>query len=271
VTAPLISIIVATYESATSIAACLESVVTQQFTDYELLVVDGGSQDGTVEIIQRYHPHIRWWVSEPDGGVYDAWNKALAQVRGEWFGFLGSDDQLAGPHVLGQLAVQLRAAEPQTDLIYGQVDLRAQGRLVMRLGQPWRSPWVWPWTQLDMVLPLAHPMAMHRQRVIERYGRFDTDFHIAGDTDYILRLTRTGPTPRFLPLLLVEMDSGGLSTQPERVTRLLEEMARIRRRYALPLGLGWHLFRWRTLLRGRIEGGRFHWLLAYYRRLRNTL
>jgi len=100
---PRLSIVLATWQAASSLDACLRSTVEQSFVDWELLVVDGASTDGTVDVIRRFEDHIAWWHSEKDDGIYDAWNKGLAHARGEYVCFIGADDKWADAASLSRL------------------------------------------------------------------------------------------------------------------------------------------------------------------------
>ena len=88
------SIIIATYNAAKYLETALQSVFSQTVNDYELILIDGGSKDGTVEIIKKHQDRIAYWVSEKDQGIYDAWNKGVEQAKGDWVLFIGSDDTL---------------------------------------------------------------------------------------------------------------------------------------------------------------------------------
>ena len=90
--APRLSIVIATWNAARTFEQCLLSITGQAFTDWELLVADGGSTDGTVDLIRKYEDRIAWWQSQRDGGIYDAWNQAIPHARGEYVCFLGADD-----------------------------------------------------------------------------------------------------------------------------------------------------------------------------------
>lgn len=97
---PKVSIIVAVYNRVAEISECLDSVIGQSFKSWELVVIDGGSNDGTVEVINAYAEHIRYFHTGPDSGIASAWNHALEHVSGEWYLFLGSDDRLHDKDVL---------------------------------------------------------------------------------------------------------------------------------------------------------------------------
>jgi glycosyltransferase involved in cell wall biosynthesis len=91
---PLISIVTLTYNSEKTLERTIQSVISQQFNNYEYLIIDGNSSDSTLDIIEKYKEYLSYWISEPDNGIYDAMNKSLNYVRGQWILFLGSDDIL---------------------------------------------------------------------------------------------------------------------------------------------------------------------------------
>ena len=113
---PLISIVTVVLNGAQTLEKSMQSVFQQKFNDYEYIVIDGGSSDGTLEILQKYDRHITYWLSEPDKGVYDAMNKAIKIAQGEWIYFLGADDYLTCD--LGEIAEYLK--DKQT-IYYGDV------------------------------------------------------------------------------------------------------------------------------------------------------
>ncbi|MEZ5504306.1 MAG: glycosyltransferase [Halioglobus sp.] len=135
---PKISIIIATYNSEATLERALKSVVSQEFDAKELLVVDGASTDGTLDIIGQYQKNMHWWITEKDTGVYDAWNKALQHANGEWVYFLGSDDYLWDSQVLTQAAWALDASGARTRIAYGQVAFTTKKSAVIGMaGEPW--------------------------------------------------------------------------------------------------------------------------------------
>ena len=102
--APLISIIVAVFNGKETLQQCIDSVAQQTYQNKELIVIDGGSNDGTLDLLNQNSSRLTW-LSEPDSGVYSAWNKGLARAKGEWVCFLGADDFLWDANVLEQMAV----------------------------------------------------------------------------------------------------------------------------------------------------------------------
>jgi glycosyltransferase involved in cell wall biosynthesis len=121
---PLISIITVVLNAAGTLERTIESVVRQSFANYEFLVIDGGSTDGTLEVVRKYESSITYWCSEPDRGLYDAMNKGVRAAKGQWLLFLGADDILVGP--LSEIAPLL--SESNT-IYYGDVYMPARGRV----------------------------------------------------------------------------------------------------------------------------------------------
>lgn len=91
---PLISIIIVTYNAAGVLKPCLESIIAQSIKAIEIIIADGGSNDGTIDLLKEYDSFITKWVSEPDKGIYDAMNKAVKMTSGKWLYFMGADDRL---------------------------------------------------------------------------------------------------------------------------------------------------------------------------------
>ncbi len=214
------SVIVATLNSAGTLAACIDSVSAQEGVSVELLVIDGGSTDGTVQILEAKDDSIAYWKSAPDRGVYSAWNKALGRATGRWVCFLGSDDRFAGPEVLKRLA---EAGERDAaDLVCSRVRYERSektGNLV--IGQPWS------WRKMSSFMCVAHPGLLHRRELFSRFGPFSEEFRIAGDYEFLLRL---GPdaTTAFVDEVTVEVGGAGLSSDGLRV---LTEMRLVQARH----------------------------------------
>jgi glycosyltransferase involved in cell wall biosynthesis len=217
---PSVSVIVATLDAAGTLAACIDSVSAQEGVSVELLVIDGGSTDGTVQILGEHGEAIAYWVSEPDRGVYHAWNKALERATGAWICFLGADDRLAGPGTLKNL---VEAGERElADLVCSRIRYprsEKDGSLV--IGQPWS------WRKMSSFMCVAHPGLLHRRDLFSRFGRFSEQYRIAGDYEFLLRL---GPdvTAAFVEEVSVEAGGAGLSSDSSQV---LMEMRLVQARH----------------------------------------
>jgi glycosyltransferase involved in cell wall biosynthesis len=227
----MISIVIPAYESAHTIAATLDSVRCQTFRDYEVLITDDASSDGTLEICRRYareHPEMRIsTVSIPHSGVAAARNHALARASGEYVSFLDSDDRWM-PEKLDQVAA-LIGRNSQADLIYHDV------MFIARDGRRWRDssgpPPSDPYRRLLLGSNfLATTSVTVRRSCVAAAGGFDCnpDFEICEDYDLWIRLARAGAKFAYIPATLAEivrMDSS-LSSN---VTRHMRNRLNVRR------------------------------------------
>ena len=217
---PSVSVIVAALNSAATLPRCIDSVSNQEGVATELIVIDGGSSDGSTEILEAKGGLIAYRESEPDRGVYHAWNKALRRATGTWVCFLGADDRLAEPTTLKSL---VEAGErEEADLVCSRVRYEASeksGDLV--IGQPWS------WSKMTSFMCVAHPGLLHRRTLFERFGEFSEEYRIAGDYDFLLRL---GPntTAAFVDQATVNVGGTGLSSD---TADTLKEMRLIQSRH----------------------------------------
>lgn len=211
-----VSIITAVYNAAPTLEACLLSVRNQSHRDIEHIVIDGGSTDGSLEILQRHSSLLAYWVSEPDNGVFDAWNKGLSAATGEWIAFLGAEDVLFPNAVSQYLAV------------CGGTDAQYVSSLVryIRPGLPDKiigRPWSWPAFQRKMIT--AHVGSLHRFDLFSKYGNYDTSYKIVGDYELLLR-PGNKLTALFLDQVTAAMLAGGNSDRFPALTEA--RLAKIR-------------------------------------------
>lgn len=198
---PRLSIVIATYNAASTLQQCLSSVARQTFTARELIVVDGGSVDSTVEIVRRNSAHLAYWHSRPDKGIYDAWNQALDRARGEYVCFLGADDMFHSPDTVATIFEA--AGEREYDLITGR------GRLIDAAGAHEFGK-AWNHRKVERRMTICHPGTLHRRDLFERFGRFDTRYKIAADYDFLLRLPADLRTLH-LDRVIADLADGGIS------------------------------------------------------------
>jgi len=176
-----VSVVVPSYNHAQFIRATLESVLTQDHHDTEVLVHDGASSDGTVSILQSYAEKIDF-VSEKDAGQADAINKGLQRATGEILGYLNSDD-IYYPHAL-QRIVDYFDTHPDCLALYGDAHhLHADGSIM----EPYYTE-KWSYPRLLQICYLCQPAVFWRREVMERFGLFDATLHYALDYDYWLRV-----------------------------------------------------------------------------------
>lgn len=215
-----ISVITVCFNSESTIVDTLRSVDEQKYKDVEHIVIDGGSQDGTVKLVKSFGRPGIVVKSEPDQGIYDAMNKGLELATGDVIGFLNADDVYSGDDVLGRIATIMKIGG--ADALYGDVEFVHQSRLdkpVRRYKsdrfRPDRIAYGW--------MP-AHPGLYLRRDIFERYGNFRKDYRIAGDFEFIARIfTTANLSYQYLPATLVRMRTGGVSTSGFRNTLLLNQ------------------------------------------------
>ncbi len=230
VVSPLISIVIATCNSKATLQQCIDSVVQQAYPYKELIIIDGGSKDGTVELLETNNHKIRYWISEPDSGIYHAWNKALSRARGEWICFLGADDFLWNATVLIRIDEQLKALSPSIRVVYGQNMLvNRNGESLYPMGESWDTVKAQFWA--SMCLP--HPGMMHHRSLFEEHGPFNESFRIAGDYEMLLRELKHADA-MFIPnLIIAGVRQGGLSSRPDAALNVLSESRRAQRMHGM--------------------------------------
>ena len=227
---PRISIIVAVKNGISTIERCIKSTTEQTFTERELIVIDGGSTDGTVDVLRRHDRDLAVWQSEPDRGLYHAWNKGIACATGDWICFLGADDRFHDCRVLSQVAERLARLSPSQTLAYGRILLVSEAGLpVGELGAPWETL---ASKFRNGLMRVPHPGLMHRREVFDR-GLFDDSFRMAADYDLLLREVLLS-TPVFMPDLTVAVvQKGGISDVRRHRLQLLLETQRARNKNGL--------------------------------------
>ncbi len=205
-----VTIITVCYQSAHTLRDAIDSVLCQQGVDIEFVVVDGRSSDGTVELLKEYGSRITRWVSEPDGGIYDAMNKGVSMATGDLIGFLHADDLLAHSRIIADMLdiVEKNNADViYGDLVYVQKDNPAQ---IVRY---WKSkPFVLSLLRKGWMPP--HPTVYIRKELFDKTGFFNVTYRISADYDFLLRLLST-PSIRvaYLPQIVVRMRVGGASNR----------------------------------------------------------
>lgn len=208
-----ISIITAAYNSAATLGDTMRSVLSQSYEDWEHIVVDGGSKDGSVELIREMEPQYGGrlrWVSEPDRGIYDAMNKGIAMATGDVVGILNSDDFYTASDILERVAKEMEADEG-IDAVYGDIHFVNDADLD-RCVRYYSSKGFRRW-KMWMGYQPAHPSFYCRRRVYEQIGGFDTAFKVGADFEHLLRSIYVNRiNVRYIPLDFVTMRTGGAST-----------------------------------------------------------
>lgn len=221
-----ITLITVCRNSVKTIRDAIESVLAQKGADCEYLVVDGGSTDGTVDIIRGYESKFAGrmrWISEKDCGMYDAINKGIRMASGDVVGILNADDVLDGDDVISHVAAQFEHT-PDVEGLYGNV------RFVDELGGPtvrvcfarfWK-PWMLQWGYMP-----PHPAIFIRRECFEKWGMYvpeRTEYRIAADYELLIRFFRVNRMrSRYMPICTTVMRTGGVSTKDVEARKRLNE------------------------------------------------
>lgn len=208
-----ISIITVCFNSRSTIEDTILSIAAQNHRDVEYIIIDGGSTDGTVELIKKHADKIVKWVSEPDKGIYDAMNKGIKLASGEIIGTLNADDVYANEHVIDQIAAVFN--DPSVDACYG--DLVYVKKLNLnKIVRFWSAGPYFPRAFSTGWCP-PHPTFFVRRNIYEKHGRFDLDFSLAADFELMLRfIEKKLVNTVYIPSVLVKMRLGGATNRSLR-------------------------------------------------------
>jgi len=205
--APRVSIVTACYNAAATLERTIQAVLAQTWLDLEFIVIDGGSTDGTLDIIRKYQDRIAFWRSEPDGGIADAFNKGVAGATGTYIGFVNADDWPEPDNAA--LAVEILQAHPEAAFAYGDVTIHRQGVAVYRHtgSADYKQGFGLSMGRLN------HPTLICRREMFVRIGPFDTRYRIAMDFDWLARLHRAGFYGLYDSRIQGHMETGGASVR----------------------------------------------------------
>lgn len=225
---PRISILTATFNAAKQLPYTIRSLQKQTYRIFEWIVVDGNSTDGTQALLTEAHDLICRCISEPDRGIYDAWNKGCALARGEWLLFLGAGDELATPQTMAASIKKLDAVDPQTMLVYGRQTLLSPVKRtpIETLGTPWEAMKD-KWEIGRPALP-PHGATFHHRHLFSGTRPFDLRFPIASDSHFLLRAIQLYE-PLFIPIEVTRSPIGGISLQLASARQVGREIAAINR------------------------------------------
>lgn len=205
-----VSVITVAYNSAKTIRDTIDSVLSQSYEDIEYIVIDGGSKDGTQDIVRSYGSEISHFISEPDKGIYDAMNKGVSMATGDVIGILNSDDVYQDDKVIADVVSEFKSSP--IDCVYGDlvyVDETDLNRVIRywKSGQYHRKAFVNGW------MP-PHPTFFTTRTSYKAFGLYDTEFRSAADYELMLRfLYKNYCSASYIDRVLVRMRAGGQSNE----------------------------------------------------------
>ena len=200
---PNISIITATYNRAQTLEISILSVLNQNYPRLEYIIIDGGSTDGSVEIIKKYEKHLSYWVSEPDKGIADAWNKGIIKSTGDIISMLNSDDWYE-PGIFSKVATIFQR-NPFLDIVHGNVRYW-QNSKNLYIKKPYLEPkFIWKF------MPYLFPSCFIKKSLYDEYGLFDTSYKVCMDYELMMRFFTKGRNFLYVDEVMANFELGGLS------------------------------------------------------------
>ncbi|MDA8174588.1 MAG: glycosyltransferase family 2 protein [Nitrospiraceae bacterium] len=199
-----VSIITITFNSKRYLEQTIQSVLDQDYPDIEYIIVDGGSTDGTLDIIRKYENRISTWISEPDKGIADAMNKGIKMASGNIIGIIHADD-FYEPEAIKAVA-EIFSKDPSIGLVHGDLRFWNPGETASAIDKPPATEKT-AWKRM----PAWHPTVFVRRGIYEKFGLFDISYKIAMDHELLLRFLKAGVRFFYSGLVLANMRTTGVS------------------------------------------------------------
>jgi glycosyltransferase involved in cell wall biosynthesis len=196
---PKVTVVTVTYNAEQYLEQTIKSVMEQDYPRIEYIIIDGVSNDGTVDIIKKYEKHIDYWVSEPDSGIYDAMNKGIDVATGEWINFMNAGDSFIDSSTLISIILK---AEHNSELLYGDSILINKNEKIYRKAKQTYD--------FFKGIPLCHQSLFTKTHILEKY-KFDTSYFIAGDYDFILKTFMNNHNYQYINIPICNFLDNGLS------------------------------------------------------------
>ena len=190
-----ISVVTVCYNAVDCIEQTMLSVLDQTYHDIEYIIIDGGSTDGTVDIIKKYADRLAYWISEPDKGIYDAMNKGIAVATGDYINFMNAGDTFRDQ---SSIYTYVDVIKPESEIIYGDVIIKYHSRFQYR-----KPLWL---DHLSECLPFCHQSVIVKTGLL-RDRQFDTSYRILGDYDFFYSCYKRGLCFQYIPEALSVYDS----------------------------------------------------------------
>ncbi|MBD1395402.1 glycosyltransferase family 2 protein [Mucilaginibacter glaciei] len=207
-----VSVITVVYNAVHTIEETIRSVINQTYQNIEYIVIDGGSTDGTLDVIKKYLPANSYFKSEPDTGIADAFNKGVAVATGDWVAIINADDW----YVSNAVESMMKAVNDTTDVCCGNIML--VGENDYRRVKPSKVNW------LNYGMYIMHPTCFIRREVYASVGDYDTSLSIAMDYDMLMRIRNSGFKIQYIDELVTYMRTGGASSD---ITRMHQEEIKV--------------------------------------------
>ena len=226
---PKVSIITVVYNGITHLEQTIQSVLDQNYDNIEYIIIDGGSTDGTVELIRKYDDQIAYWVSESDAGIYDAMNKGIVKATGDIVGLINADDWYEEEAVS---VVVDTFTKTDADVVHGSM------RIIKESGESFVKASLINIDNLKKGMLLNHPTVFVKISLYEKYGMFDTSYRIVADWELMMRWFLKDVHFVATPETLANFRMGGVSS--EHLKKSFKEKHRMRKELAVYRTIDWY-------------------------------
>jgi glycosyltransferase involved in cell wall biosynthesis len=233
----LISIITVTYNAEKYLERTIRSITAQTYPHIEYLIIDGGSTDGTLDIVRKYETHVQYWISEPDQGLYDAMNKGLARATGEYVWFMNAGDEIYAADTLERIA---RRFPENGDVYYGDalfVNEQHEELGLRSLLTPHRLPAQLSWQDMRLGMVVCHQSFIARRRIAPPY---EPRFRYSADVDWEIKCLKRAEKVVFVNAVVSRYLTGGFSRKHLRKS-LLDRYAVLREHFGIAGAFANHL------------------------------
>jgi glycosyltransferase involved in cell wall biosynthesis len=209
-TLPKISIITAVYNGEEFLEETIKSIISQDYADFEYIIIDGGSTDKTIDIIKKYEKNITYWLTEPDKGISDAFNKGLKLTSGEYINFQGDGDRLQNESTLSEIFQKVdKKEDDMVSCLIERVDYLGNHRFYSKDNSPIKRE------QLLYRLTVPHQGLFTHRRFFEKFGYFDTNNVYCMDYEILLRAYHQFPKIKSLPVVASKWRDDGVGNGHE--------------------------------------------------------
>lgn len=207
-----LSIITVNLNNAEGLRKTIESVISQTYSDFEYIVIDGASTDGSVDIIKKYANEMTYWVSEPDKGIYNAMNKGINIAKGEYLLFLNSGDCLIKDEILSEIAVNQKFS----DIFFGSVRILNAERKILYPPEDITFRFLYNTN-------IPHQAEFIKKELFLKYGLYDEKYKILADYDFNIRMMLNGVIFEMLDLIISEVEAEGISSNTINLKKIDSE------------------------------------------------
>lgn len=240
-----ISIITVSFNTSDVIEKTIQSVINQIYPNIEYIIIDGGSTDGTVDIIKKYEDKIAYWVSEPDKGIYDAMNKGIEKATGDWINFINSGDCLIDSNVILKF---MELHDPNADIVYGDTKISISNIQVSYIQK------TEPLKSIEQKMVFGHPSTFVKSELMKK-ELFDTSFKSSGDYNFFLQCYRDYKSFQYIPITISEFDYGTGISSNFKINR--HEKARIQGvehkiSWKIKYNIEYIIFKFRNLIKNNL-------------------